>query len=68
MKRCEDDSSSTHTWIYTYLIFVRFLYAFWCGSLLFYPQQRQCEKPENRVKQIVFPHLFYYNSLSIGNR
>nr|DAN19638.1 MAG TPA: hypothetical protein [Caudoviricetes sp.] len=43
MKRCEDDSSSTRTWIYTYLIFVRFLYALWCGSLLFYPQQRQCE-------------------------
>ena len=54
----EDDSNSTHTWIYTYLMSVRFLYALWCGSLLFYLLQRQCEKPVSKIKQIVFPHLF----------
>jgi len=31
----------------------------WCGLLLLYPYYGQCEKPENRIKQIQFPHLFY---------
>ena len=53
------------TWIYTYLIVARFLYALWCGSLLFYLLQRQCEKPVSKIKQIVFPHLFYLCS-SLG--
>lgn len=63
LKWSEDDSSSTHTWIYTYLIVARFLYALWCGSLLFYLLQRQCEKPVSKIKQIVFPHLFIYAHL-----
>ena len=31
----------------------------WCGLLLLYPYYGQCEKPENRIRQIQFPHLFY---------
>jgi hypothetical protein len=27
---------------------------------LFYPYQRQCEKPVSEIKQIVFPHLFLF--------
>jgi hypothetical protein len=33
----------------------------WCGLLLLYPYYRQCEKPVNRIKQIQFPHLLFYN-------
>ena len=60
LKRYEDDSSSTPPFdIYLPYIYKAFRYCQnWCGLLLFYPYQRQCEKPVSEIKQIVFPHLF----------
>lgn len=47
-------------WIYTYLTFVKFLYAAWCGLLLFYPQSRQCEKPEKKGKTNIVPTPYFF--------
>ena len=47
-ERCEDDNNST-----TSLVSAArsgLLHTHWCG-LLFYPQQMQCEKPHQRIKQ-----------------
>ena len=52
MKDCEDDSNSTTPFdIYLPYIHKALRYCQnWCGLLLFYPQSRQCEKPEKKGK------------------
>ena len=45
----EDDSDSTTSLVCTAII--GSLHNLWCGLLL-YPFQRQCEKPDFRIKQI----------------
>ncbi|TGY07825.1 hypothetical protein E5355_05875 [Bacteroides muris (ex Afrizal et al. 2022)] len=54
MKFREDDSNSTTPFdIYLPYIHKALRYCQnWCGLLLFYPRNRQCEKPEKRIKQI----------------
>jgi hypothetical protein len=42
--------------IYTYLMFVRFLYTVWCGAIVL-SIPKVMRRPECRVKLIVFPHL-----------
>lgn len=51
-----------HHLIYTYLIIHKALRYCqnWCGLLLFYPQSRQCEKPEKKGKTNIVPTPYFF--------
>lgn len=44
-------------------MFVRFLYTVWCGAIVL-SIPKVVRRPECRVKQIVFPHLFLFIAYS----
>ena len=62
LKRHEDDSSSTPPFdIYLPYIYKALRYCQnWCGLLLFYPQSRQCEKPEKKGKTNIVPTPYFF--------